>query len=341
MSTLPFVSVIMPVFNEASYLERSLGAVLKQDYPLDRMEVLVSDGMSNDGTREIVQRLSHSEGRSVMLIDNPQHIVPTAMNAAIKKAKGEILIRIDGHSLPDTQYVRKCVEYLMQSKADCVGGATTSVGETYTGKAIALAVSSPFGAGSSPFRTGTNHSGPKRFETLQYPAFLRNVFDRVGLFNERMVRHQDYELHYRIRKIGGKILLYPDLKVQYFVRKSLASLWKQYWQYGLWKGRFLRLHPDSVKIRHAIPALFVLSLIVPLVLALFFPPSAQLTVMLFTVYLFYLLLMTLLFTLRGHGKFAPILPIVFATLHFSYGTAMWIGLFSKVQHLAYSQQEYT
>lgn len=347
--SLPLVSVVMPIRNEAAFIEHSLAAVLAQDYPPSLIEVLVVDGMSVDGTRDVVNRLMRRRHESttyarrngdsdvppitnhvspILLINNPRQIVPTGLNAAISQAKGEVIIIVGGHAMIETDYVRRCVESLVQTSTDCVGGALDSVGVGYVGSAIAAAMSSPFGVGSSGFRVASIDAEPKLTDSVPFPAYRQDVFKRVGMYNELMVRHQDYEFNYRLRKAGGRILLLPSMRVKYYVRSSLRNLWSQYWQYGLWKGSFLRAHPASIKLRHLIPPLFVLTIIINALLgmllrvpgwAFWIAPSA---------YISFILVALVAVVKNGKLRYAPILPFVFACLHFSYGLGIWSGLIS-------------
>jgi glycosyltransferase involved in cell wall biosynthesis len=346
---LPFISVVMPIRNEATFIEHSLAAVLAQDYPPNLIEVLVVDGMSDDGTRDVVNRFIYRRHDSavygpangnhdapsitnhispVFLIDNPKRIVPTGLNAAIRRAKGEVIIIIGGHAMIERDYVRRCVESLMQTDSDCVGGALDSIGVGYVGTAIAAAMSSPFGVGSSGFRVATIDTAPKLTDSVPFPAYRQDVFRRVGLYNEVMVRHQDYEFNYRLRKAGGRILLLPSMRVKYYVRSSLTSLWRQYWQYGLWKGSFLRAHPASLKLRHLIPPLFVLMITINILLGIF--PQARPWAFCVApgAYIAFMLVALVAVSKSGKLRYAPVLPVVFACLHFSYGIGIWLGLMS-------------
>jgi len=327
---LPFVSVVLPVRNEAGYIARNLEAVLGQDYPADRLEVLVADGMSDDGTRDIVREFVVNAGQRggapVVLVDNPGRIMPTGTNAAIRRARGEVILLLGGHAALPRDYLRTCVTELMRQDADCVGGAMVSVGDGPTGEAIAAAMSSPFGIGNSGFRTGAAADEPREADTVPFGAYRRRVFERVGLFNPNMVRHQDYELNYRLRASGGRIVLLPAMRAIYHVRPSLVSLWRQYWQYGIWKGRFVRRYPASLRIRHMIPALLVLTLAASAIAAGFLPLGR---VVLGGVVLAYAAFLGIAaFALRR--RLAPDrlarLPLVLVTLHVGYGAGVWLGL---------------
>jgi glycosyltransferase involved in cell wall biosynthesis len=336
------VSVIMPIRNEADFIDQSLSAVLGQDYPPELMEVLVVDGMSDDGTREAVLRLIERRRQMtdetgppgcncispVRLIDNPGRIVPTALNSAIRQATGDVIIIIGGHAMIERDYVRRCVESLSETESDCVGGALDSVGIGYVGTAIAAAMSSRFGVGGSRFRIATAESEPRLTDSVPFPAYRQEVFKRVGLYNEVMVRHQDYEFNYRLRKAGGRVLLLPSVRIKYYVRSSLRNLWRQYWQYGIWKGSFLRSHPASLKIRHLIPPLFVLITALSVLLGLIAYARTSALLIAPGAYAAFMLVALAAMSRSGKLRYAPILPFVFACLHISYGLGVWSGLIS-------------
>jgi len=326
---LPRVSVVIPVLNEAAFIGRNLEAALAQDYPPDRLEVLVADGRSTDGTRDVVEQMAarvHSEGSgaSVVLVDNPERIMPTGTNAAIRRSTGDVIVLMGGHAAMPRDYLRTCVRTLIDRQADCASGALDSVGSGVVGEAIAAAMSSPFGIGNSGFRTVTSGE-PFEVDTIPFGAYRRTVFERIGLFNPNMVRHQDYELNWRVRKAGMKMLLIPGLRATYHVRSSLAALWKQYWPNGIWKGRFLRNHPQSLRVRHLVPSLFALALIATGIGA-FFAPLRLLFALVAGAYALFLLLALGAFAARGQWRILPVLPAVLLCLHLSYGLGVWYGL---------------
>jgi len=332
--SLPDITVVMPIRNEENFIERSLGAVLTQNYPHHKLDVLIADGMSTDRTRDLISQLTASHGIRVNILDNPGRIVPTGMNIAIRQAKGEIIIRVDGHAIIPIDYVNQCVKNLLLSGVDCVGGAVESVGNGYTGEAIAIAMSSSFGVGGSSFRTSANEAKPILTDTVPFGAFQYGVFKRIGLFNEQMVRHQDYEFNYRLRAQGGQILLLPEVRVKYEVRSELKSLWRQFWQYGVWKGRFIRMFPDSMKIRHIIPPLFIFLLFFGFILSLFAKSFYLIFGFILGAYIFFLLTASCLICAKGKAKFAPLFPVILTCIHFSWGIGVWIGLLSSKRYIS-------
>lgn len=319
------VSIIMPVRNESAYIERSLGAVLRQDYPVEQTEILVVDGMSTDGTREYVcaQQATHPRLR---LIDNPRGIVPPALNIGIAQARGDIIVRVDGHCEIAPDYVSRCVEHLLADGVEAVGGPIETVGETDEAQAIALAMSSWFGVGGSAFRTVKDR--PTLVETVAFPAYRRQTLERLGPFDEQLVRNQDDEYNYRLLKDGGRILLSPDIRSRYYSRSSLHSLWRQYYQYGYWKVRVMQKHPRQMRRRQFVPPAFVAGLIGSSILGLFFRPFRRLGSWVVGLYLAANLLASLSLGREHGGRHIPRLLIIHPILHLSYGLGFLVGLVS-------------
>lgn len=317
----PFVSVIMPVRNEEQFITRSLGAVLAQDYPAEQMEVLVVDGLSTDRTRDIVREMK--DGR-VRLLDNPKHIVPYALNRAIAAAGGKIIVRVDGHCEIAPDYIRRCVAHLQAEGVDGVGGPLETIGETPMAESIAVAMSSGFGVGGSAFRTTQDRT--MLVDTVAFPAYTRRALEAAGPFDEELVRNQDDEYNYRLRKMGGHILLAADVQARYYSRSSLRKLWRQYYQYGYWKVRVLQKHPAQMQPRQFIPPLFVAALLGSGLLALFKPAGRVLLGLVTGSYLLANLLATVFTARRAGGEHLPRLPFIFAILHLSYGLGFLVGL---------------
>lgn len=312
----------MPVRNEAAYIERSLSSVLAQTYSPERLEVLVADGMSDDDTRARVTSLAGHHPVTVRLLDNPERTVPFAMNRALREAKGEIIVRVDGHCEIPPDYVSRCVALLAQTGADCVGGCLETLGETAMARAIALAQSSRFGVGSATFRTGSAEA--REVDTLAFGAYRQAVFERIGNFDEELTRNQDDEFNLRLTQGGGRIWLEPAITVRYYSRASLSGLWRQYYQYGLYKVLVIRKRGGLASWRHLVPALFVLALTASTVLALATRESRWLGLVAGPYVLANLAASAL--TARLHPRLMPRLPAIFAILHLSYGLGFLRGL---------------
>lgn len=312
----------MPIRNEADFIARSLGSVLSQDYPKENLEILVIDGMSDDGTREIVARVRREHpSHRIYLLDNPQHIVPTALNIGIRQARGDIIIRVDGHCEIQPDYVRLCVELLKKTKADNVGGVQCAAGEDCISRAIALATNSPFGVGGARFHYADN---PGWVDTVFLGAYQKEVFDKIGGFDEELVRNQDDEFNFRLMQAGGRIWLDPAIKTIYYSRSNFRKLWRQYFQYGYYKVRVMQKRKGVASWRHLVPGAFVAGLGVGGILSLaagnpswfllIAGPYAAANVI------------ASLWSARKDWRVLPFLPVAFATLHLSYGLGFLWGL---------------
>lgn len=323
---LPFVSVIMPVRNEADFIWRSLGSVLAQDYPHERLEVVVADGESTDNTRFLIEKLAEKSDVRVRLVANPERIAPTGLNHAIRQAEGEIVVRVDGHCEIAPDYVANCVKHLQEGAADGVGGPIETIGETLTARAIAAAMSSKFGVGGSAFRTAGDEEGEMTVDTVAFPGYRRATLDKAGPFNEELVRNQDDEYNYRIRKLGGRILLTPDIRSKYYSRSGFRSLWRQYFQYGYWKVRVLQMHPKQMSARQFVPFAFVLALIALAVSSFFLPLGGWALGFVLVLYAAAALAAALKATLKSEPRALPLVFLSFVILHISYGLGFLFGL---------------
>ena len=315
-------TIVMPVRNEGAFLRRSLAAALNQVYPPGLLEVLVADGMSDDGTRAIVKEMMASHPR-LRMIDNPGRTVPVGMNHAIREAQGEVIVRVDGHTIVAPDYVAQCVAALLRSSADCVGGPMRSHGEGRFGVAVAAATSSRFGVGGARFHYS---QAEEWVDTVYLGSWRRTTFDRIGLFDEEMVRDQDDELNYRLLDRGGRILLSPGIRSFYTVRGTPASLWRQYFQYGFWKVRVAQKHPRQIRPRQLVPPLLALALLLSAGVAWAYPDAVRLWG---SVPLAYgaANLAASLTVARGSGwRSLPWLPLAYAILHVSYGFGFLAGL---------------
>lgn len=317
-----FFSIISPIQNEEKYIDKCLNSLVKQDYDQNKYEILVIDGMSNDKTRAIVKEYE-SKFKNVKLFDNPNKTVPYALNLGIKKAKGNVIVRVDGHAAINVDYLKLCDKYLRLTKAECVGGVIESINKTYIGKAIALAMSSPFGVGNVRFRT----NGDAGFvDCLAFGAYRKEIFDKIGCFDEAFVRCQDDEFNYRLRKYGGKIFLTPEIKSYYYPRSNLIKLWRQYFQYGYWKIRVLEKHFKMMQIRQFVPPVFVFSLIATGILSLFSSYSFSVFLFIIMLYIIACFYFYLKISLKNGFKYTSFLPLIFLILHISYGLGFLWGV---------------
>lgn len=316
----PFVSVIMPVRNEEAFIARSLGAVLSQDYPPDRIEALVADGESDDRTREVIASLPGAE--RVRVVENPQRRQAFGLNVALRQARGDIIVRVDGHTIIAPDYVRQCVRALTESEAVNVGGRMEPEGITPMGKAIAAAGASRFGVPTA-FHVSDQ---PQYTDTVYMGAWPREALLAVGGFDERLRVNEDYELNYRLRQAGGRIYLSPAIRSTYYGRQTLRALARQYYAYGVDRTKTLRLHPGSLKPRQLVAPAFVAALLIGGALA---PVSVVARVAWAAVLIAYALanLTASAQVARRTGwGLAPRLPLVFTTMHIAWGLGFWKGV---------------
>ncbi len=329
----PLVSLIMPVRNESQFIARSLGAVLAQRYPADRLEILVADGMSTDDTRAVVEALAEADARGnagaasrVRIVDNPERIVPTGMNRAMALARGDVVVRVDGHCEVPPEYVARAVELLDREGVAGVGGPVETVGSSTTARAISLAMSSAFGVGGGSFRTA--QAREREADTVPFPAYRRQVVAAAGPYDEELVRNQDDEYNYRLRKLGWKLVLSPSLTSRYHGRATFRGLARQYAGYGYWKVRVLQKHPRQMRSRQFVPPLACAA---ALLLTLLAPTTAAARNVLVLACAAYAGVATLaaLKAVGRHGmRLWPGVVMAYALMHASYGLGFLVGLWS-------------
>lgn len=312
------ISVIIPARNEASFIEATIQSVLAQDYP-GTIEVVVADGMSDDGTREILDRLSRGDPR-IHYVDNPTGRTPNGLNLAIAAAGGDVIVRCDGHAELPPGYIRTALAVLSETGAVNVGGVQRALGVGWMQRAIAYAMSSPIGVGDARFHYG-GEPGP--VDTVYLGVFRRDALIAAGLFDETLTRNQDYELNIRLRANGGIVWFDPRLEVTYRPRRTLGGLWRQYFQYGQWKRRVVKMHPGSTRIRQLIPPLFVISL--PASLVVLLTPWRPLGLVVPLLYVIVLLLGTLRQLRLSRDNAVLGFPAAVVTMHLAWGLGFLSG----------------
>ncbi len=319
MADQPTISVIMPIRNEGRSIRAAVESVTAQDYPADRIEILVVDGCSTDDTRQQVAAVGDPR---IRILDNPAGIVPTALNLGLAHASGSVIVRVDGHCTLPAGYLQSCVALLQETGADCVGGVIVTRGQTWVARTIAAAQTSPFGVGNAAFRTGRSDPGP--VDTLAFGAYRRAVFDRLGGFDEELVRNQDDEFNLRLRRAGGTIWMDPTLRSTYSSRATLGGLWRQYFGYGLYKVRVAQKHRRLPSARSVVPAVFVLLLVGTAGTA----ATARDLRPVGAVLLPYAAAAAAASVSAGRGDLAtiPLMPAAFGCLHLAYGTGTMAGL---------------
>lgn len=321
-----FISVIVPVYNEEKYIEGCLQSLLRQDYPKERMEWYFVDGMSQDDTVALLGKYKSEYPGLIYILTNKYKTVPYAMNIGIKKAKGEYIIRLDAHAEYKPDYISKCVKYLKETGADNVGGIAITKGKGFTGKCIAKMLSSRFGVGNSHFRTN-GESG--YVDTLAFGAFRRESFEKYGYYDTRLTRNQDNELNYRIRKNGGKIYLSSDIQFTYYCRDTITGISDMAMKNGKWNVITYKFCPGSMSIRHFIPLVFVLSIIILLAFGLIIHRFFR--YMLYVELLLYFIL-DVFFSFKsakGLSEFFMLL-FLFPIFHIMYGIGSLKGLFALI-----------
>lgn len=323
------VSVIIPCRNEEKTIRLLLEALEQQTFPLPEMEVIVADGMSEDGTRAAIAAFeAEHPDLTVRLVANPKYIIPAAMNVGIAAARGEFILRLDAHSIPQPDYVARCVEALQANKAENVGGVW-EIRPQHNGwmaRSIAAAAAHPLAVGDAGYRIGS----PAGFvDTVPFGAFRRELIERIGPFDETLLTNEDYEFNARIRQAGGHIWLDPEIRSVYFARGSLAELARQYWRYGYWKAQMLKRYPQTLRLRQALPPIFVLSLVLWLLLGLFFHPFF--TVLLIELGIYLAALIGVGIQLAIQKKDAALVlgaPLAIATMHLTWGAGLLVGCLS-------------
>lgn len=254
MAAPPFVTIAMPCLDEERYIEACLRSVRQQDYPADRLEILVADGGSTDATRQVVARLAAEDPR-IVLVDNPGRLQAAGLNAAIRRARGDVVVRMDVHCEYAPDFVRKCVEVLERTGADNVGGAARTRAHTSFQHALCAALSSKLGVGGSAYRSGLREGW---VDTVFPGAFPRRVFEEVGLFDPAAITNEDAELNQRIQAAGGRVWLSREVVVHYYPRDSFRGLARQYFRYGSGRARTLLKHRRLLTLRPVIPTALVL-----------------------------------------------------------------------------------
>jgi glycosyltransferase involved in cell wall biosynthesis len=323
---LPFVSVIIPILNEVNYIEACLQSVFQQEYPSDKVEVLVLDGGSTDGTLDKVKKLINDSSGQVRLIHNPGKTQVKAFNLGVKEGKGDIFIRLDAHAGYQSNYILKCVETLARTGAANAGGwcTTQPSGKSLLAKAIALVCQMRFGIGGAKFRVG-GKAGP--VDTVPFGAFPRETFEKVGLMNEVLVRGEDNEFNSRIRSAGLMVYFNPEISCTYYARKTVAAFMKQLYANGLYHILTLKVNRCGCSVRHFIPFFFVMTLLFCAVLGFASTVFWKLGGVVLGFYLFVDLLASL-GTAKKHGfVYLLILPWLLGLAHITYGAGTLCGMF--------------
>jgi succinoglycan biosynthesis protein ExoA len=345
---VPLVSIIIPCYNEQNTITLLLEALLQQTIPIEKLEIIISDGMSTDKTLEVVSRYqaAHSE-MEIVLVENKQKTIPSALNRALEIAKGEFIVRMDAHSIPAKDYVNRCITALSSGLGDNVGGVweIRAGNSTWIARAIALAAAHPLGVGNARYRTqGTKPSenqpaGPA--DTVPFGSFRKDLLNQIGYFDENLLSNEDYEFNARIRKNGGRIWLDPAIRTGYIARSNLPDLARQYWRYGYWKWRMLRQYLSTARLRQVVPPLFVGSLITLIAMSIWplwtqtlsFIPIAARWLLIGEIILYSLILFLFALPYAIQKKEISLsigIPLAIATMHISWGSGFLVSLAKSI-----------
>lgn len=325
----PRISIIIPCRNEAGYIANCLDSILASDYPQDQLEILVADGRSTDGTRELLADYC-AQHASVRLLDNARGTTPAGLNVAIQASSGAIVIRMDAHVLYPPDYISRLVRGLEETGADNVGGVleTVPADNTPMARAIAFGMSHRFGVGNAHFRVGASER--REVDTVPFGCFRREIFSRIGLFDEELIRNQDDEFNFRVISRGGRVLLLPDVSCRYFARRSLRQLARMYYQYGYFKPLVAQKIGRIMTVRQLVPALLVVALLGSALGSAWLPAARVLFSLILAAYGL-LVAVTAVEAARVHGGHcATALAAVLPTLHFSYGIGFLLGVHDHV-----------
>lgn len=320
-----FISIVMPLYNEEKYIKNCIESLMQQDYPRNKMEWLFVDGGSQDSTKAILEEYQNKYPFLIKVLDNPHKTVPYAMNIGIKASKGEFIIRLDAHAEYAKDYFSNCVYYLQNTDADNVGGVIETKSFGRVGEAIASVVSSKFGVGNSQFRTNGSDG---YVDTVPFGAFRREVFEKYGLYDERLTRNQDNEMNYRIRANGGKIYLSNNIKLAYYSRDTIKGILKMAFQNGKWNVITMRLCPGSMGIRHFVPLVFLLSLILMPILSFLIPIFRWAFLVEIILYMTLNVLSSLQSQSDRYKNHFLLKLIIFPLFHVCYGAGSLVGIFT-------------
>ena len=325
MNNNPFITYIAPIRNESLFIERMIKSIINQNNNNFDFEIIVADGMSTDGTRNIIHRLMKTVNE-IKLIDNPEKIVSTGFNRALSISRGDYIIRIDGHAELATDFLQNSIKELKTTNADCVGGPITNIATGIIGNAIAIAQQSKFGVGGVAFRENIRIG--KYVDTLAFGTYKRNLFKKIGGYDIELLRNQDDEFNFRMLQQDLKIWLHPSIKSYYYPKSAIHKLFKQYFQYGFFKIRVFQKRSSAAAFRHIVPLIFIINLFY----AIYSYLVTDFTIPILILSVSYIIT-SIIFSIRetlknfDNGFSLIFLPICFMTLHVAYGLGSFFGLF--------------
>jgi succinoglycan biosynthesis protein ExoA len=335
MSATPIrtISVVAPVRNEGDNVDHFVADLAQQDFQ-GELEVLVADGNSSDGSPDRIRAAARAAGVNLRVLPNPAEWVSQGLNACIREARGDLIVRLDCHSRYPNDYLRRCAELSEQTGAWNVGGRLVPMGTTPTERAVACAMDSPFG-GIGWTRGAGNGHGPVETDTVTFGAFRPEAFARAGLFDETLIRNQDDEFNLRLRRAGGRIVLDPEIAVMYRPRGSILRVWRQYYEYGLWKVPVMLKHRRVLTLRSMAPLAFVLGTVILLGATLRLPAARRLLLLQWSLYGSAAVAFAIR-SLRERGEPMELLPRVlaaFPAFHLGHGSGQAVGWLRAIGRL--------
>ncbi len=329
---LPLITLILPCRNEELFIENCINSILENDYPADKIELLIIDGLSNDKTLDIAKKyINNDKGVKIKILENPGKFFPIAVNIGIVDSKGEYIFILGAHAVYDRKYFSGCIETAIRTKADNTGGIliTDGLNKTFIGKAITFVLSNSFGVGNAKFRTGA--VAEREADTVFGGCYKKEVFEKYGLFNENLISSSDMEFNVRLRRNGGKIILNPTVKATYYTRTDFLKFVRNNFRNGYWAIypiKFVKYIP--VSLRHLIPLFFFGGITLGLVLSFY----SDFIKYLYLIILFIYIHLGVIFSLKYAKKnplFVLIMPFLFFLLHYIYGLGSSFALIKLVR----------
>ncbi len=323
LSTYPLVSIVIPMLNEIRAIERCIRSIQNQDYPQERIEIIVVDGLSGDGSRERVQQLAQQH-HNIHLLDNPDKRTPISLNIGVKNSRGEVVIILGAHTRIKEDFVRLNIHYMQTLNVPCTGGTQINTGDTFLQRAIGYAMGSRFGIPSAPYRFNKK---PRFVDTVVYAAYKKELFAQVGYFDEKLHISEDAEFNWRIRQAGHNIWFTPEIVSYYYPRKDLRLLARQFFNYGILRVNVIKKHGDAVKLLHITPPLFLITSLAMAVIGFFIPLAWSLLAGLWLIYIFYITVASIVTSRQNHGPHSClVLPFIFIAMQISWAAGFLVGI---------------
>lgn len=323
------MTIVIPCRNEVRHIEDCLATVFSFEGVKGDYEVLVVDGMSEDGTRKKLEEWTAREKR-LRVLDNPGRIVPKALNIGVREARGIWVVRLDAHSTYPKNYIRQCIQSCTENHAENSGGVFVARQErnTFSARIVQAMTTHRFGVGNADFRLSVR---PGQVDTVPFGCFRRELFDKIGYFDERLVRNQDYEFNRRISAAGGRIWLEPSIEISYYNQQTLRGLFRQAFVTGKWNPWTWFVAPYAFSVRHAVPAFFLAGLLLALVLGLTIDDHWMLSTLILAPYGILAVLAAAQQVVRFHRPSLLLLPVCFLGYHLTYGVGILAGIASLVR----------